>query len=112
MPQKLLSHSYINSQTAEVGCEAQSSISKSAGEAVFTSSSSNGPLSPWPETYWYPASKEIEMGLLLLILVIFLLFGGGGYYGYSRWGTGGGLGIIGTLLLIVLVLYLLGAVRI
>jgi hypothetical protein len=50
--------------------------------------------------------------MLLLIIVLILLFGGGGgYYGYSRWGAGGGLGILGTVLLIVLVLYLLGAVR-
>lgn len=50
--------------------------------------------------------------MLLLILVLLLLFGGGGgYYGYSRWGTGGGLGIFGTVLLIVVILYLLGAVR-
>src|ERR1700691_6701933 len=48
--------------------------------------------------------------MLLLIIVLVLLFGGGGgYYGYSRWGSGGGLGILGTVLLIVLVLYLLGA---
>jgi hypothetical protein len=50
--------------------------------------------------------------VLLLIIVLVLLFGGGGgYYGYSRWGTGGGLGIFGTVLLIVLILYLLGVVR-
>ena len=50
--------------------------------------------------------------MLLLIIILVLLFaGGGGYYGYSRWGTGGGLGIVGTVLLIVLVLYLLGMVR-
>ena len=31
--------------------------------------------------------------MLLLIIVLLLLFGGGGgYYGYSKWGTGGGLG--------------------
>jgi hypothetical protein len=34
-----------------------------------------------------------------------------GYYGYSRWGTGGGLGIVGTVLLIAVVLYLLGVLR-
>jgi len=51
--------------------------------------------------------------MLLLIIILVLLFGGGGgYYGYSRWGTGGGLGILGTVLLFDLVLYLLGAVRI
>ena len=50
--------------------------------------------------------------MLLVIIVLLLLFGGGGgYYGYSRWGTRGGLGIFGTVLLIVLVLYLLGVVR-
>jgi hypothetical protein len=50
--------------------------------------------------------------MLLLLIVLLLLFGGGGgYYGYSRWGTGGGLGVVGTALLIVMVLYLLGALR-
>ena len=50
--------------------------------------------------------------MLLLIVVLLLLFGGGGgYYGYSRWGAPGGLGIVGTVLLIVVILYLVGAVR-
>jgi len=50
--------------------------------------------------------------MLLLIVVLLLLFGGGGgYYGYSRWGTGGGLGIVGTVLLVVLGLYLVGGLR-
>jgi Protein of unknown function (DUF3309) len=50
--------------------------------------------------------------MLLLIIVLVLLFGGGGgYYGYSRWGSRGGMGIVGTVLVIVLVMYLLGAVR-
>ena len=31
--------------------------------------------------------------------------------GYSRWGTGGGLGIFGTVLLIVLIVYLVGGIR-
>jgi hypothetical protein len=30
--------------------------------------------------------------MLLLLLLILLLFGGGGYWGYGRWGYGGGLG--------------------
>ena len=51
--------------------------------------------------------------MLLLIIVLLLLFGGGGgYYGYSRWGRSGGLGIFGTVLLIIVVMYLLGVVRI
>ena len=50
--------------------------------------------------------------MLLLIIILILLFGGGGgYYGYSRWGAGGGLGILGTVLVIALVLYLLGGLR-
>ena len=50
--------------------------------------------------------------MLLLIIVLLLLFGGGGgYYGYSKWGTGGGLGIVGTVVVIALVLYFLGALR-
>ena len=40
--------------------------------------------------------------LLLIILLVLLFGGGGGYYGYSKWGRGGGLGIVGTVLLIVL----------
>jgi hypothetical protein len=54
-------------------------------------------------------NDERRLSMLLLIIVLLLLFGGGGYYGYSRWGTRGGLGIVGTVLLIVLVLYLVGA---
>lgn len=50
--------------------------------------------------------------MLLLIIILLLLFGGGGgYYGYSRWGAPGGLGIVGTILLVVVILYLLGALR-
>ena len=49
--------------------------------------------------------------LVLLIVLLLLVGGGGGYFGYSRWGTGGGLGIFGTVLLIVVILYLLGGLR-
>lgn len=50
--------------------------------------------------------------MLLLIIVLVLLFGGGGgYYGYSHWGTGGGLGIFGTVLLVALVMYMFGGLR-
>jgi hypothetical protein len=55
---------------------------------------------------------ERRRSMLWLIILLVLLFGGGGgYYGYSRWGTGGGLGIVGTVLLVVVVLYLVGGVR-
>jgi hypothetical protein len=50
--------------------------------------------------------------MLLLLIVLLLVFGGGGgYYGYSRWGTGGGLGIVGTVVVIALVVYFLGGLR-
>jgi hypothetical protein len=49
--------------------------------------------------------------LLLIIILLLLITGGGGYFGYSRWGTRGGFGIVGTVLLIALVLYVLGALR-
>src|ERR1700682_555249 len=55
---------------------------------------------------------EMRSGRILLIILLVLLFGGGGgYYGYSRWGTGGGMGIVGTVLLILLVVYLVGGLR-
>ena len=51
-----------------------------------------------------PGAKEI--------IVLLLLFGGGGgYYGYSRWGSDGGLGFIGTVVLIAVVLCFLGAIH-
>jgi hypothetical protein len=50
--------------------------------------------------------------MLLLIIVLLLLFGGGGgYFGYSRWGARGGLGIVGTILVIAVVLYAVGVLR-
>lgn len=50
--------------------------------------------------------------MLLLIVILLLLFGGGGgYFGYSRWGARGGMGVVGTVLLIALVLYLVGGLR-
>ena len=49
--------------------------------------------------------------MLLLIILLVLVFGGGGYYGYSRWGTGGRLGIVGTVLLVLVVVYLFGGLR-
>ena len=50
--------------------------------------------------------------LILIILLLLLLGGGGGYYGHSRWGYRGGAGIgLGTVLLIVLVVYMLGIVH-
>lgn len=50
--------------------------------------------------------------MLLLIIILLLLFGGGGgYYGYSRWGTGGGIGIVGSVVIIAVLVYLFGGLR-
>lgn len=51
------------------------------------------------------------MTLLIIIILLVLLLGGGGI-GYSRYGAGGGLGIVGTILIIFLVLWLLGVVHV
>jgi len=47
------------------------------------------------------------MSILLIVLLVLLLGGGG--FGYSRFGAVGGSGIVGTILLIIVVLWLLGA---
>jgi hypothetical protein len=50
--------------------------------------------------------------LILLIILLILFAGGGGYYGHSRWGPSGGAGIgLGTILIVLLVVYLLGGVH-
>ena len=39
-------------------------------------------------------------------------YGGGGYYGHSRWGPSGGAGVgLGTILLIILIVYMLGLIH-
>jgi hypothetical protein len=48
----------------------------------------------------------------VLIVVLLLAFGGGGsYYGYRRWGTGGGIGIFGLVLIVLLLVYVFGGLR-
>jgi hypothetical protein len=50
--------------------------------------------------------------LILIIILLLVLGGGGGYYGHSRWGRGGRAGIgLGTILLVILILYMLGLFR-
>ena len=75
-----------------------------------------GPGRPWACKLAQQAieveQRKRRLPMLLLIILLVLLFGGGGgYYGYSRWGAGGGIGILGTVLLIVLAVYLLGGIR-
>ena len=53
------------------------------------------------------------MSLILIIVVLLLLFGGGGgYYGYSRYGGRGAGGIVGTVPIVLLVVWLLGGIAI
>lgn len=47
------------------------------------------------------------MPLLLIIIVLIVLLGGGGY-GFHRWGPVGGGISMGTILIVLLLLYLLG----
>lgn len=51
--------------------------------------------------------------VLLLIIILILLFSGGfGYYGHRAWGPEYGIPTsLGTILLILLVLYLMGFLR-
>jgi uncharacterized spore protein YtfJ len=52
------------------------------------------------------------MTLIIIIILVLLFAGGGGYFGYNRWGFGGGAGIsLGTVLVILLICYLLGLFR-
>jgi hypothetical protein len=51
--------------------------------------------------------------MLLLIIILILLFGfGGGYYGHTQWGYRGSTGVgLGTVLVIVLLVWMLGGIR-
>src|SRR5580704_18094992 len=47
-------------------------------------------------------AKGTVMPTILIIIVLLILFGGfgGGYYGYSHYGMGGGIGILGGVVLL------------
>ena len=52
------------------------------------------------------------MSTLLIIIILLLLFGGGrGFYAYNTYGGTGLGGVLGTVLVIFLILWLLGMVR-
>jgi len=51
------------------------------------------------------------MSTILIILLLVLLLGGGGYYGHSLYGTPGLGGALGLVLIVVVVLWLLGGLR-
>ena len=49
------------------------------------------------------------MTILLIILIIVLLGGGGGYYAHGRYGGAGLGGVLGLVLVVLVVLWLVGA---
>ena len=49
------------------------------------------------------------MTILLIILIILLLGGGGGYYAHVRYGAPGLGGVLGLVIIILVVLWLFGA---
>ena len=50
------------------------------------------------------------MSTLLIVLLVILLLGGGGYYGHRSYGPAGLGGVVGLVLVVVLILWLLGAI--
>jgi len=55
--------------------------------------------------------KKGRLAMLIVVIILLLVLGtGGGYYGHRRWGYGGGAGMgLGTIILVFLVAYALGA---
>jgi hypothetical protein len=52
------------------------------------------------------------MSTILIIVVLLLFFGGGGgYYAHGRYGGAGPGGVLGTVLVVLLVFWLVGALR-
>jgi hypothetical protein len=53
-----------------------------------------------------------KMSTLLIIVILLLLFGGGGgYYAFNTYGGVGLGGVLGTVLLVLLILWIVGALR-
>jgi Protein of unknown function (DUF3309) len=68
------------------------------------------------EGLWKPfiksSNRRKTMSTLLIIIILLLLFGGGGgFYAYNTYGGTGLGGVLGTVLVIFLILWLLGMVR-
>jgi uncharacterized protein DUF3309 len=60
-------------------------------------------------TQTYGEDARIMTTILIIVLLILLLGGGGGYYGHRRYGGRGLGGVLGLMLVILLVLWLIGA---
>jgi hypothetical protein len=52
------------------------------------------------------------MGTILIIVLLILLLGGGGYYGHSMYGGAGLGGILGLVLLVAVMFWVVGGLRI
>jgi hypothetical protein len=56
--------------------------------------------------------EDAPMSLIVIIIILLLLFGGGGgYYAHRTYGGAGLGGVLGTVLLIILVLWLVGGLH-
>ena len=53
-------------------------------------------------------SECIRRPEMLILLILLLLLFGGGFFGYNRYGRGGGLGVGGVVLVVLLVWLFLG----
>lgn len=106
-----LSHIALDqSERADCGQSVTEAIALRIGHWI----ASYTPKRVLPSLRWRPSLPEEEHSnmLILLIILILVLGGGGGYYGHSRWGYGGGAGIgLGTICVILLIVYLLGGFR-
>jgi hypothetical protein len=61
----------------------------------------------------YPEpAKGRPMSTLVIIIILILLFGGGGgYYAHGRYGGAGLGGVLGTVLVVLVVLWLVGGIH-
>ena len=57
-------------------------------------------------------AKGRPMSTLVIIIILILLFGGGGgYYAHSRYGGAGLGGVLGTVLVVLVILWLVGGIH-
>jgi hypothetical protein len=63
-------------------------------------------------TYKLKFQGRYNMSTILIIVLLILLLGGGGYYGHSMYGGAGLGGVLDLVLLILVVVWLVGALPI
>jgi uncharacterized protein YjbJ (UPF0337 family) len=88
-------------------------ITKDGGSSATLRAFTCEGVSSWTTEPHKPKFQgRCDMSTILIILVLFLLLGGGGYYGHSMYGGAGLGGVLGLVLLIVVVAWLVGGLRI